>query len=243
MAGCCLGGPYIGKCFELYGEYSESEVSVFNTYLKEGDVAIDVGANIGDLTLPLARLVGESGRVFAYESRPEVFNILCTNLALNRIPNVKPINAFVADGPEVSTDGGTWGKYAYIGTTWEPTFVSLDKLDVDRLRFIKVDVDGNELAVLKSGIRLIETYRPILYFENDSREKSKPLLGFVLGLGYRVFFHPAPIFHPDNFFGNPINEWAPGNVCSLMMLALPSDMATPGGGFLEVVNDDDWWDF
>src|SRR6185369_4454414 len=54
-------GPYIGKCFDLYGQYSESEVAMMRAFLREGSTVIDVGANIGDLTLPLARIVGESG--------------------------------------------------------------------------------------------------------------------------------------------------------------------------------------
>src|SRR5882724_879314 len=49
-------GPYIGKCFELYGEYSEAEVDLMRCFVRPGDRVIDVGANIGDLTLPLARL-------------------------------------------------------------------------------------------------------------------------------------------------------------------------------------------
>jgi hypothetical protein len=46
-----FAGPYIGKCFELYGEYSEAEVDAMRLFLTEGSYAIDVGANIGDLTV------------------------------------------------------------------------------------------------------------------------------------------------------------------------------------------------
>src|SRR6202011_3442622 len=60
-----FSGPYIGKCFELYGQYSESELSVMRAFLGEGSTVIDVGANIGDLTIPLAKMVGTSGRVYA----------------------------------------------------------------------------------------------------------------------------------------------------------------------------------
>jgi ubiquinone/menaquinone biosynthesis C-methylase UbiE len=65
-----FSGPYIGKCFELYGQYSESEISVMRAFLGEGSTVIDVGANIGDLTIPLAKIVGSSGRVYAIESQP-----------------------------------------------------------------------------------------------------------------------------------------------------------------------------
>lgn len=236
-----FNGPFIGKCFELYGEYSESEVSVFRSYLKTGDVAVDVGANIGDLTLPLARLVGSDGRVFAYESNPETFNILCSNLALNDIKNTKPINAFVADSPNVDTSSPVWGKFAYVGENWEPTFAPLSNLHLERLNFIKIDVDGSELSVLKSGTGLIRKFRPVLYFENDVKDKSAALLEFVLELGYRIFFHPAPIFQPDNYFKNPVNAWAPNNICSLMMLAIPSEIAKMPTNLREVKTSGDWW--
>ena len=52
-------GPYIGKCFDLYGQYSESEVALMRGFVREGNTVIDIGANIGDLTLPLARMVSK----------------------------------------------------------------------------------------------------------------------------------------------------------------------------------------
>ena len=85
------------------------------------NTVVDVGANIGDLTVPMSRMVGDSGRVYALESNPEIFNVLCANLALNSIFNVKPINAFVATSDKVDT-GGVWGPTAYVGTTWKPAF-------------------------------------------------------------------------------------------------------------------------
>src|SRR4051794_2822301 len=90
-------GPTIGKCLELYGEYSEGEVATMRRYVRPGDTVIDVGANIGSLTLPMAGLVGPQGRVVAVESHPATFNLLCAHLALNGIEHVRPFNAFVSD--------------------------------------------------------------------------------------------------------------------------------------------------
>src|SRR5215468_9331910 len=98
-----FSGPFIGTCFDLYGQYSESEVAMMRSFLRDGATAIDVGANIGDLTLPLSEIVGESGRVYAIESHPENFNVLCANLALNGIRNTKALNAFVATSEQVDT--------------------------------------------------------------------------------------------------------------------------------------------
>jgi len=46
--GMLFSGPYIGKCLDLYGQYSESEVSMMRGFEREGSTVIDVGANIGD---------------------------------------------------------------------------------------------------------------------------------------------------------------------------------------------------
>jgi hypothetical protein len=105
---------------------------------------------------------------------------------------------------------------------------------------LKIDVDGNELAVLKSGINLLNKFHPVLYFENDLRPESGPLLEFVLNLGYRIFFHAAPIFQPNNFYENPINIFEK-NIFSMMMLAIPPGKMVPPN-LREVLTSQDWWE-
>jgi len=235
-------GPVIGKCFDLYGQYSESEVTLMRQFLRPGATAIDVGANIGDLTLPLSSMVGEAGRIYAIESNPATFNVLCANLALNELLNVKPINAFVATSDQVDT-AGPWGKYAYVGTTWKSTFIAIDELGLDTCDLIKVDVDGKELEVLKSAEMIIEAYRPILYFENDVRHASSDLLEFVLGdIGYNAYWHIAPVFEESNYFGNPVNHWAPRNLSSIMVLALPMERKSDMSPLRKISSKDDWWE-
>jgi FkbM family methyltransferase len=211
--------------------------------LKPRDTAIDVGANIGDLTLPLAAAVGDAGKVYAFESHPEVFKVLCANLALNNVQNTLPVNAFVAADSNANTASSTWGEFAYVGARWPTRFVAIDDLELERLALIKVDVDGNELQVLQSGAMHIETYRPVLYFENDLREKSSPFLAYVLEhLGYDLYWHPAPIFEPENYYGNSVNHWAPDNVISLMMLGFPREIGATMPSLRKVSGADDWWD-
>src|ERR1700692_3514722 len=123
-------GPFIGKCFDLYGQYSESEVGLMRAFLREGSTVIDVGANIGDLTLPLAKIVGESGKVYAIESHPDNMHVLCAKLALNSIRNTRAINAFVATSSDVDTGSSIWGEYAYVSKSWKTPYLALDSLDL-----------------------------------------------------------------------------------------------------------------
>jgi hypothetical protein len=78
---------YIGRSLNDYGEYSEAEVDLFRQFLTPGDVALDVGANIGAHTIPMAQIVGPSGSVYAFEPQRIVFQILCGNVALNELGN------------------------------------------------------------------------------------------------------------------------------------------------------------
>lgn len=237
-----FSGPYIGKCFELYGQYSEDEVRIIRAFVKPGATAIDVGANIGDLTLPMATFAGADGQVFAFESHSDTFNVLCANLALNQISNTRAINAFVADSSDVETASPTWGEHAFVSRKWQPPFMAIDSLALDECAFIKIDVDGNELAVLRSARATIARTRPILYLENDVREKSADLLGHLLEDGYNLYWHDAPIFEPENFFGNPVNHWAPRTIGSLMMLCIPAERDADGAIPLpRVTHRDEWW--
>jgi FkbM family methyltransferase len=242
-------GPFIGKCFELYGQYSESEVNVLRSFIKPGNTALDIGANIGDLTVPMSRFAGDNGRVFAVESNIDTYHVLCANLALNGIRNVKALNCFIADSPEMGTSG-PWGEFSFVNEMWGAPMTSLDAFGIEACSFIKVDVDGKELQVLRSASQLIEKNRPVLYFENDNQSTSGALFDYVMSQQYDLYWHPASIFDSNNFFGNPVNHWAPKNIVSLMVLGIPSEKRehynsdlTEIADLKAILDKDEWWDF
>lgn len=65
---------WIGRSLDLYGEWSEGEVELFRNVVKPGDVVIEAGANVGALTIPLAKIVGDTGRVHAFEPQKDNFS-------------------------------------------------------------------------------------------------------------------------------------------------------------------------
>jgi hypothetical protein len=229
-------GPlYVGKCLELYGQYSEGEVVLMRALLREGATAIEVGANIGALTIPMSQVVGPTGRIYAAEADPDTFNVLCANLALNGVRNTLPLNVFVADSP-IGSSGTT-------GESWRNGVLSLDSLELKACDFIKIDVDGSELSVLRSAEMQIERFRPTLYFENELRDKSVELMTFVLrNLGYDLFYHQTPLFDAENYSHNPVNHWAPTQFVSMMMLGFPREQKVHVE-LKRVEGPDDWWDY
>jgi FkbM family methyltransferase len=234
-------GPIIGRCLELYGEYSEGEVATMRRYVTPGDTVIDVGANIGSLTLPMAGLVGAQGRVYAFESQAHNFNLLCAHLALNGIEHVRSFNAFVSDVQNPKTSSEMWG--SYVSDKWPTPLMKLDDLGLDSCALLKIDVDGGELGVLKSATRLIEKARPVLYFENDVRSESRALLEHVFDLNYDPYWDAQPVFAKDNFRGNTDYVFTKEYV-SQMVLALPGERGLlPAEGARAIEGPEQWWWF
>ena len=69
----------------------------FRDYLKDGDTVVDIGANIGNMTLEAAISVGINGKVFSIEPHPRTFKYLEGNLRLNKITNVRAFNVAMGD--------------------------------------------------------------------------------------------------------------------------------------------------
>jgi FkbM family methyltransferase len=222
-----VNDQYIGRSLDLYGEYSEGEVDLFRQVLRPGDLALDVGANIGVHTVPMARLVGERGAVFAFEAQRTAYQTLCGNVAVNGLLHVWCHNVAVGDSPgsiivpvlnpeRPNNFGGlALGKYA----AGDRIPISrLDDTPMPACRFIKVDVEGMELQVLRGAAKLIERFRPVLYVENDKAEKSAELIRHIDSLGYDLYWHRPPLFNPQNFLGHGENVFA--DVLSHNMLCL-----------------------
>ena len=87
---------YIGKSIIKYGEYSESELSLFSQIVRDEDNVIEVGANYGSHTLRLCQLANK-GMVFAIEPQRAIFQALCGNIAINSIFNCHCIQKACSD--------------------------------------------------------------------------------------------------------------------------------------------------
>ena len=85
---------------------------------------------------------------------------------------------------------------------------------------MKVDVEGMELKVLKGATETIERFRPIMYIENDRKEKSVELIKYIATLEYDMYWHIPFLYNPNNFFGNKNNVFR--NIASHNMFCIPN---------------------
>ena len=230
---------YVGRALRDYGEYSEFEIAFFRQVVRPGDGVVEVGANIGAHTVPLAQLVGSTGRVVAIEAQRIVFQTLCANLALNSIVNVEAINAAAGSAPgsllipdfDYSREGNFGGiSVNKFEQGRKGAVVTLDDVvDLKRLKLIKIDVEGMEGEVLAGARKLIEAHKPFLYVENDRIEQSPALIRQLFDYGYRLWWHLPPLFNPQNFLANP-SDAHPGMISVNVFGAHRSvDLRHPGG--------------
>lgn len=176
----------------------ESDELFFKQILSDGDVAIDVGANIGQLCILASTLVGKKGQVHAFEPHPRIFSFLQRNVQLNELKNVNLYNkALGAEAGElfftnlraddVNSVSRTATSVVVEATTLDAMFVVLPPI-----RLLKIDTEGFELMVLRGAERLLPKVK-IIYFEASTSSYAahgysfKEVCEFLAQYGFQVF--------------------------------------------------------
>jgi FkbM family methyltransferase len=188
--------PAYGHAY-LYGGWERKSMELMAQYVKPGSVAYDLGANYGMHTLFLAKLVGISGRVYAFEPNPEIFSALNEQLSLNDFHVVNTVLTAVAD--EVGTacfDRAQHRGAGHLvpatavssGTTFHVRTTTLDKFVFQDHNappdFVKVDIEGAESAALRGGLGVIAQHRPIFMIELHSPMEDRAVGTILKSFGY-----------------------------------------------------------
>ncbi len=241
---------YVGRSLELYGEYGPAEAVLFEQIVRPGMWVVEVGANIGAHTVHLSRLAGDTGTVIAFEPQRLAFQTLCGNLALGSRTNVHAYQMGLShdageagetllDPTATANFGGVALEGVQIGThpLQRIPVRSLDSCALPACHFIKIDVEGMELAVLQGARDTLARCRPILFLENDRKEKSADLIREILAHRYAAYWVYTPLFSPGNFAGNARNVFE--GITSISLLCVPSEAGFVMKGFAKVTGPDD----
>jgi len=173
----------------LFGvSFEPSEMVVVKHLVGPGDIFVDVGANIGVYTILASRLVGISGRVYAFEPIQSVFEYLERNISLNKATNVivnrialeekdREAEIFVNRESGLTSLGQT-GRGYVIATEMVSTMPLdqyLESRSVPRVDFLKIDVEGYEGHVLRGASRLLEREHRLVVLCELAEKNFKPL--------------------------------------------------------------------
>jgi len=180
----------------LFGVFQPNVSRAIRHFVGQSGVVLDVGANIGALSLPAADQL-RTGHVYAFEPTDFAFAKLQRNLSLNPsiASRITAINTFVADSPAPTSHlvaYSSWpldrvdadehpvhkgiAKSASCGQTTIDDFI-LSK-SVERVSVIKTDTDGHDFSVLVGARRCLSTLRPVVIFEACAYLMEPPLPSF-----------------------------------------------------------------
>ncbi|WP_199120914.1 FkbM family methyltransferase [Pedobacter sp. ASV28] len=179
----CNPKTWIGAQITYLGEYEDYIKDTFKKHVSVGDTVLDIGANIGFHTLFFSTLVGNKGKVVAFEPVINNFNQLVENIQLNGFDNVLPINIALGNKNETlyintAATNNNPGAYSLLdlGETKIECRVG-DELSEfgsqQKIDFIKIDVEGYELFALQGLIKTIQLYKPKIVFEYDKNYQLK----------------------------------------------------------------------
>jgi len=210
-------------------------------FLRPGGVAIDIGANLGEWTVPLARAVGPAGRVLAVEPAPRAADSLDKTFAANALVQAELIRCAVGDHdgtaefvmPMVTSarvDTGT-ARIGPAAAGHEALKVALRRLDslaadrrLERIDLIKIDVEGHERQVLDGAQATLARFRPVLVIEtgHEAEGDRRAIHDRLGGLGYRLLgvlldFGMAEARWPAYAESGP--PFRPGDAHNLLLVA------------------------
>ncbi len=193
-------------------ELTQPNIDFFRKFIKEGDLAIDIGSNIGDTTVPMGLATGKAGVTLGFDPNPVVFKILEKNASLNKDKtNIVPVRCAISSNEEsfyfVSSEasfsnGGisptkdsSHGKYVYPekikGINLNNFLVENYPDHIDKLSFIKIDTEGYDKEIVKSIGDLIEKCKPVIVAESfgkNSNEAKMELYQVIAQHGYDIFY-------------------------------------------------------
>lgn len=164
----------------IYDGFEQDELNYVKNILKEGDVFVDIGANVGLFSLIASQCVGKDGKVVSFEPAPIIFDRLLENKKRNEIENIDARNIGLSDALgeltfyvsdtgfdawnsfAPSTDNKLQKKITVKVSTLDHELLLVDK---SKIKLVKIDVEGWEKYVLKGAENLFINFSPIVMVE------------------------------------------------------------------------------
>jgi FkbM family methyltransferase len=186
------------------GTYEKGILFFLKDFLKKGDCFVDVGANIGLMSLFASQCVGENGTVLSFEAHPETSELLNYNISLNKFKNIRVFDCALGGQKgegvirfqsELNRGGASLVDNVKREDGFKVIIDTLDALFPDKLipKVVKIDVEGFELEVLKGAEKIIRNYSPVLILEliderSAENDDVSNLIDYALSLSnYQVF--------------------------------------------------------
>jgi FkbM family methyltransferase len=218
---------YIGRAAFYVGDLDRKITWICAQIVRPGDTVLDIGANLGMVTLWLSTLVGKSGKVHAFEPNPELQKMVEQVLEHNQVSNacMHPVALGAEPGslelriPRVNAGAASlirnkdMSDCQVIEVPVRPLSEIVAEEGITSIRLIKIDVEGFEAEVFQGGKEVLAKIRPeaILFELNERIEGSirdQPVMKILRDFGYKFFCIPRCLFrmHLERFDPDSSNE-------------------------------------
>ena len=174
-------------------DFDQNALPCVLPYIKEGDIVIDAGANMGCYSYAFLNKVGITGEVYCFEPSKEAYECLVCNLG--KMQNCMLFN--MALGCEtgsvnvVQENQNAGMNYCQTSKAGKIPLRTIDSFNFHKVDFIKIDVEGFELMVLQGAIKTLTNFKPVLYIEINSHTlaragvRSEDIFLFLDSLNYK----------------------------------------------------------
>jgi FkbM family methyltransferase len=203
LAGCRLALDLQTEKDYWLGTYEPEVQTALAELARPGMIAYDVGANVGYISLQLARRTGAEGKVFAFEALPANLDRLRRNLALNGLDGrvevvaaavldeMRPVRFLVGPSGGMGKAEGSAGRQEFTySETVEVDGISLDDfvytLDRPAPDLIKMDIEGGEVLALPGMWSVLQEAHPVLLMELHGPESAQAAWDTLTAAGYRL---------------------------------------------------------
>lgn len=190
------------------GGWEPKTLKFLHNNLRSGDIVIEVGANVGAHTLVMSRIVGRTGRVYAFEPTDFAMLKLKRNVELNKefSENITLLQNIVTNGelslPRIGIrsswklDSESSSVYAEECSFSEPVSIDyfIDEYGIDKLSLIKIDTDGYDLKVLQGAQSALSVFRPVVFIElcqytlMEQGDSVQGIFNLLTNIGYTGYF-------------------------------------------------------
>jgi FkbM family methyltransferase len=190
-------------------DYEHENVAFLTKTCKKGMTVVDIGAHLGLMSVIIAKLVGEKGKVYSFEPTPKTFEIFKRIITLNHFDTIiKPYNKavsnfvgmvdFFVDENEGSNANSLVSRKDKNRASQKTEVNTLDniisEIKTDKLNLIKIDAEGSELDVLLGAKNTIYNYRPIIILAihpslvKNNDQKLEDIYDLLITYKYSIFY-------------------------------------------------------
>jgi O-antigen biosynthesis protein len=217
----------IAESIEAYGEWAQIEIEFLTQFLPNEGLILDIGSHIGIHALAFAAAAPKA-IVHAFEPQPQIAALLHRNaLAFgSRIivhPNAVGRNsgtAFISSLSFTQPTNAGAVQVSLFGQSgdFQINITSIDELNLNDVRFMKLDIEGHEAAALQGAAKTISRELPVIFCEVNSIDSAAKVFRAMERHSYDAFFITTPAYNEENYRRNGTNFFGVAHESALLFI-------------------------